>query len=194
MTLDNWKDTWQTAEEETESDLSDEALLRLVKETSEQFDEKIRRRDRREGIAAALVFLFFSTMLLTPSWMVRIGALIVMGWSASIYWILHRARTGYAPPDPKQPVAAAVRTELEKVNEQIRLLERIFWWYLLPPAVGLFLVVGGNAGFSWFTPGYGTSIVALGGGIYYLNQREVRNTLRPRQEELTRLLRQMEGE
>ena len=64
MTLDNWKDTWQTAEEETESDLSDEALLRLVKETSEQFDEKIRRRDRREGIAAALVFLFFSTMLL----------------------------------------------------------------------------------------------------------------------------------
>lgn len=192
MTLDDWKDTWQAAEKGADSTLSDEALLRLVKEKSEAFDETIRRRDRREGIAAALVCLFFSLMLFDPSWVVRIGALIVMGSSASIYWTLRRARTGYAPPAPDQPVVETIRSEREKVAEQIRLLESVFWWYLLPLATGLFLVVGGNAGLSWFTLGYGAFVVALGGGIYYLNQREVRETLRPRREELTRLLRQVE--
>lgn len=192
MTLDDWKDTWQAADKDADSALSDEELLRLVKEQSEAFDKKIRRRDRREGIAAALVFLFFSLQLLDPSWVVRIGALVVMGWSLGMYWTLRRARTGYAPPAPDQPVVETIRSERAKVDEQIRLLETVFWWYLLPLATGLLLVVGGNAGLSWFTLGYGAFVVALGGGIYYLNQREVRENLRPRREALTRLLQQVE--
>jgi hypothetical protein len=192
MTLDDWKDTWQGTDEPVGSALSDEELLRLVKEKSEAFDEKIRRRDRREGIAAALVFLFFATQLLDPSWIVRAGALLVMGSSALIYWTLRRARTGYTPPAPGQPVAETLRSEREKVDEQIHLLETVFWWYLLPLGTGVLLVVGGNAGLSWFTLGYGAFVVALGGGIYYLNQREVRETLRPHRDELTRLLRQVE--
>jgi hypothetical protein len=194
MTLDDWKDTWQAADDTSDPARSDEELLRLVKEKSEAFDEKIRRRDRREGIAAALVFLFFATQLLDPSWIVRAGALLVMGSSAFIYWTLRRARSGYAPPAPDQPVVETLRTEREKVDEQIRLLETVFWWYLLPLGIGVLLVVGGNAGLSWFTLGYGAFVVALGAGLYYLNQREVRQTLRPRREELTRLLRQVEGE
>lgn len=194
MTLDDWKDTWQAADESAESALSDEDLLRLVKEQSKAFDQKIRRRDRREGIAAALVALLFSTMLLDPSWLVRIGALIVIGSSAFVYWTLRRARTGYAPPSLDQPVAAAIRTEREKVDEQIRLLKTVLWWYLLPPGVGLLLVVVGDAGLSWFTLGYGVGVALLGGGIYYFNQRKVRAHLRPRRKELTRLLRQVEEE
>lgn len=195
MTLDDWKDTWQAADEPAGSALSDEELLRLVKEKSEAFDEKIRRRDRREWIAAALVFLvFFAVMLLTSSWLVRVGSLLLMGWSVSLYWTLRRARTGYASPAPDQPVAEAIRTEREKVNEQIRLLQGVLWWYILPPTVGILLFLVGNAGLSWVTLGYGAFVVALGGGIYYLNQREVRETLRPRRNELTRLLRQVEEE
>jgi hypothetical protein len=192
MTLDDWKDPWQAADHATDAGLSDEELLRLVKERAEAFDEEVRRRDRREGIAAALVALFFSTMLLDPSWLVRIGALMVIGSSAFVYWTLRRARTGYAPPSRDQPVAEALRAERENVDEQIRLLERVLWWYLLPPGVGLLMVVAGDAGLSWFTLGYGGVVAALGGGIYYLNQREVRTHLRPRREELTRLLRQVE--
>ena len=191
--LDDFKDAWQAADESAEPALADEDLLRLVQEQAEAFDEKIRRRDRREGIAAVLVFLFFSLMLLDPSWVVRAGALIVMGSSAYIYWTLRRARAGYSSPNVDRPVAAAVRAEREKVDEQIRLLETVFWWYLAPLGVGLLLVVAGDAGLSWFTLGYGGFVVALGGGIYYLNQREVHNTLRPRRRQLTRLLRRVQS-
>lgn len=190
-TFDDWKDTWQAAGD-ADPTLSDEELLGLVKERSEAFDKKIRRRDRREGIAAALVFLFFSLQLLDPSWVVRIGALVVMGSSAFVYWTLRRARTGHAPPTPEKPVAEAIQAEREKVEEQIRLLEGVLWWYIAPLAVGLLMVVAGNAGLSWFTLGYGTFVLAVGAGVYYLNWREVRTNLRPRRDELTRLLRQVE--
>jgi protein-S-isoprenylcysteine O-methyltransferase Ste14 len=190
--LDDFKDAWQAADDPAEPVLSDEALLRLVREQAEAFDETIRRRDRRESVAAALVFLFFSTMLLDPSWVVRIGALLVMGSSVLIYWTLRRARTGHTLPDVDRPVAEAIRAERKKVDEQIRLLETVLWWYIAPLATGILLVAAGDAGLSWFTLGYGAVVLALGGGIYYLNQREVRQTLRPRREELTRLLRRVE--
>ena len=192
MTLDDWKDTWQAADESAEPVLSDDELLRLVKENAEAFDEKIRRRDRREGIAAVLVFGFFSLMLLDPSWVVRAGALLVMGSSVFIFWTLRRVRTGHSAPDADRPVAEVIRAEREKVDEQIRLLETVLWWYIAPLAVGILLVVGGDAGLSWFTVGYGAFVVGLGGGVYYLNQREVRRHLRPRRTKLTRLLRQVE--
>jgi hypothetical protein len=189
--LDDFKDAWRAADD-AEPALSDDELLRLVKARAEAFDEKVRRRDRREGIAAALVFLFFSLQLLDPSWIVRAGALIVMGSSVFVYWTLRRARTGHSLPDADRPVADAIRAERAKVDEQIRLLDNVLWWYLLPPGVGLLLVVVGDAGLSWFTLGYGLVVGALGGGIYYLNQRKVRTHLRPRREELTRLLRRVE--
>jgi Flp pilus assembly protein TadB len=192
--LDDLKGTWQAADESPEPAFSDEELLRLVKDKAKAFDEKIRRRDRIEAIAAAFVFLIFSLALLEPSWVVRAGALLVMGSSVFIYWTLRRARRGYALPSADQPVAEAIRTEREKVDEQISLLENVLWWYILPPTVGLFLVVIGDAGFSWFALGYGTVIVALGIGIYHYNQRAVRRDLRPRRRELTQLLQQIEEE
>jgi protein-S-isoprenylcysteine O-methyltransferase Ste14 len=191
MTLDDWKDTWQ-APNTAESTLSNEKLLRLVKDRSEAFDRKIRRRDRREGIAAALVFLFFSLQLADPSWVVRIGALIVMGSSVFIYWVLRRARTSDPPVATDRPVTEALRAERKKVEEQIQLLEGVLWWYIAPLMAGLLMVVGGAAGLSWFTLGYGTFVLAIGAGVYYLNRREAEANLRPRRDELTRLLRQVE--
>jgi hypothetical protein len=105
---------------------------------------------------------------------------------------LRRARTGHSPPDADRPVAEALRVEREKLDEQIRVLDTVLWWYIAPLAVGILLVVGGDAGLSWFTLGYGAVVVALGAGAYYLNQREVRTHLRPRRAKLTRMLRRVE--
>lgn len=193
MTLDDWKQTWQAADESVDRGRSDDELLRLVKEEAEAFDEKIRRRDRRETVAAVLVFVLFSLMLLDPSWLVRAGALTVMGGSAFVYWTLRRARTGHDPPSVDRPVAEVLRNEREKVDTQIQLLDRVLWWYFAPVAAGSLLVVGGNAGASWFTLGYAAVVVLFGVGVHYLNQRSVRKHLRPRREELARLLQEVES-
>lgn len=191
MRLDDAKDAWQDAEASSGDALSNEALLSLVKTEADAFDEKIRRRDRRERIAAAVVFLGFSVMLFDPSWWVRAGALVVMASSALIVWTLQRARSSESPAS-EQPVAEVIRAERRKVRRQIRLLESVLWWYIAPTALGLGLIVIGGSGLSWFALGYGIVVAGLCVGIYYFNQRTVRQDLRPRQRKLTQLLHQLE--
>jgi hypothetical protein len=191
--LDDAKDAWQADDPSGDRGaIPEEQLLRHVKEEAEAFDERIRWRDRREMIAAGLVFVFFATMLLDPSWLVRIGALIVMGSSGLVVWVLRRARRGERAPAPDRPLAERVRAEREKVDTQIRLLETVLWWYIAPMAVGLGLVVLGDDGLSWFTLGYGTAVAVFCGGVYLLNHRTVRRSLRPRRKRWTRLLRRLE--
>lgn len=191
--LDDARDAWQAAEP-TEGDrpMSDEQLLRIVKAEAEAFDERLRRRDRREMIAGAIVFLIFATMLLDPSWMVRIGALIVMGSSVLVGGVLRRARTADHGAVSDRPLAEAVRAEREKVDTQIWLLENVLWWYLAPMMGGLGLVVLGDEGLSWFTLGYGAAVGVFCAVVYVLNQRTVRRSLRPRRKKWTRLLRQLD--
>lgn len=191
MKLDDAKEAWQNADDASETSLSDEALLALVKEEAEAFDEKIRRRDRREFIAAAVVFSFFSVMLFDPSWMVRAGATVVMASSVWIAWTLRRTRSRESPSS-ERPVAEVIRSERAKVDRQIRLLESILWWYIAPPALGLSLVVAGDVGLSWFALIYGLGGAGVFGCVYHLNQRAVREDLRPRRRKLTRRLRRLD--
>lgn len=199
MNLDEAKELWSSENESTTQSMSTHALsesdiLQGVKEKSDAFDKRIWRRDLIESIAALVVFLFFAWILRDPSWVVRTGALMVMGGSAFIYWKLRRTRTQYDTPSMDRPVAEVIRTERAKVDVQIRLLERILEWYIAPLAIGVILVVAGDEGLSWFTVGYAAFVALISAGIYYLNQRAVRCSLRPRHKELTRLLQQVEEE
>jgi Flp pilus assembly protein TadB len=194
MTLDEAKDRWQSQDESLDPPMSESEMLSFVKQHSESFDRKIWRRDLREGLAAAFVFVAFGVMaVLTASWVVRSGAALVMAGSAYIGWKLYRTRARHRTTAVAgQPVADAIRAELGKVDTQIGLLENVLRWYIAPLAVGVVLVVAGDEGASWFTLGYTTFVVALSGAIYWLNQRAVRRDLRPRREKLARLLRQVE--
>ena len=198
MNLDDAKDLWSsTNEPDTDSmsahTLSESELLRLVKDKADAFDKKIWRRDLIESIAALAVFVFFAWMLRDPSWLVRIGALMVMGGSALIYWKLRRARTRHDDPSLDRPVADVLRTERAKVDDQIRLLETVLWWYIGPLVAGILLITVGDSGWSWFTLVYSSVVLAGSVAIYALNQRAVRTDLKPRRAELTRLLEQVEG-
>lgn len=108
--------------------------------------------------------------------------------------MLHRTRTRHASHPAGSSLAEKLYAERAKVNAQIGLLENILWWYIAPLAVGVVLVVLGLSGWTGFTLGYTASVGVLSGGIYWLNQRAVRRELKPRQRELTRLLRQMEAQ
>jgi hypothetical protein len=198
MNLDDAKALWSSDNEPTDDTmsthtLSDSDILRLVKEQSEAFDKKIWRRDLLESIAAVAVFLFFGWLAWhDPSQLVRAGSLIIMGGSTLIFWRLRRVRTRFADVSAGQPVKQMLQQERAKVDAQIRLLESVLWWYIAPLLVGLLLVTVGDSGWSTFTFVYGAVVLLGATGIYVLNQRAVRRSLRPRRKELTRLLKQVD--
>lgn len=197
MNLDDAKALW-SSEPEPDADamsthtLSKSEILRLVKEQSAAFDKKIRRRDLLESIAAAVVFLLFAWELRDPSWIVRIGAVIVMAGSVSVFWRLRRARSRHAHRSPDRPVAEVLRDEVAKLDAQIHLLETVLWWYIAPIALGVLMVAVGHNGWTWFTAIHSAVVVLGSAGIYVLNQRAVHRDLQPRRAALRRLLDQAE--
>lgn len=177
--------------EETSDDRrSDAEILAFVKTRSEEFDRSIRRRDRRELIAGAFVFAFFSIVLVSASWLTRAGAAIVLGGCISTYVMLRRAKD--AQPTAGLPLTEVLRSERAKVDAQIHLLRRILWWYVAPFAVGPVLVFVGIAGFGIASTVYTVLAMILGAVIHRMNQQAVRSHLIPRRDELDRLLRQVE--
>jgi hypothetical protein len=191
MNLDDAKTYWQSPSEPKEATMSDSEILALVERRSQAFDKTIRRRDLREFIGAALALVLLAPALLHGPWLTRCGVLLVMAGGASIYLKLDRTRRRHAGLHAEWPLAAMLRAERAKVEAQIHLLESILWWYIAPLGAGAVLVVAGTSS-PRFTAGYAIFVALLSWGIYELNQHAVRRELRPRRDELTRLIEQVE--
>ena len=108
----------------------------------------------------------------------------------------HRQR-----PNANASLRACIEISLFQVNHQIRLLKNIFWWYLLPLAIGVGVWI---INVSWEIPPQGrlsrvelaglllgSSVIICGLTfwlVFWLNQFAVRNDLEPRRKELETLL------
>lgn len=193
MTLEEYRSAWQEHEERDVSDLDEEELVESVAGRAAAFERKIRRRDLLEGVAAVVVVAFFGWQAATtPSALARVGAAVVVGGAGFVVWKLRRARREFGTDGVGRPVADRLRLHRRKVQAQIELLENILWWYLAPLAVGAGLFTVGIA------EGPGEAAVALAveagivGFVWWLNQRAVEKGLRPRREELDRLMEELE--
>lgn len=195
MKLDDYREAWREQELSGEDEPDEEELLDWVQEQSEAFERRIRRRDLLETVAAVLVAgLFGYEAATSASWLVRIGAAIIVLGSGFVVWWLRRARTSGPERAADRSVADRLRAERERVEIQIRLLESVVWWYLAPPTVGATLfIVGLDAGTAATLTSLAV-VAAVFGFIWYLNRRAVRTHLRPRRDELNRLLEGLEGE
>jgi Flp pilus assembly protein TadB len=172
--------------------LSDSEILHLVQRQSDAHDRKIRQRDWTESIAAAVVALFFGALAwLESSLLVTAGALLIIAGCVLIPWHLQRTRKRFAAPKSAEPVKQRLLRERDKLDTQIRLLKSVLWWYIAPLLAGLLLVTVGDNGWSTFTFVYGSVVIVGAVGIYMMNQRTVRNDLRPRRERLRELLEQV---
>ena len=99
---------------------------------AQQFERRIRQRNRREVLAGMLVILGFGAGLWRgPNLVARVGcALVMAGALFIIYRLRTRAVAGSIPLDaPRAHAVAAYRRELEVQRD---LLRTVTSWYLLP--------------------------------------------------------------
>ncbi|HEU4586415.1 MAG TPA: hypothetical protein VFR95_11740 [Gemmatimonadaceae bacterium] len=193
MNLDDARRAWQSQTMSEESKMSEDEMLQFVKRESSAFDRTIARRDRREVIAGIIVAMVFLPLLLTGPWLSRVGVLVVLAAIALIYRRLGAARRVEAGERVDLSLATLLETERSKVEGQIRLLESVVSWYIIPPAVGAMLIVIGLDGLSWFTAGYALFTLAIAVLVYWLNRLAVRHDLRPRRAQLDRLIQELQG-
>ena len=190
MDLDRMKERWQSTAGTPPPASPD--LLRSVAARAATLHRQVRQRDWVETAAGVLVsamFAAFAVSIRQP--VARTGAILVS--VACVFVAVHLYRVRTRRPTPQDATLRAhCERELQKVNDQIRLLRSVAWWYLAP-------LVGSSLVFSWGLDSSVTSKVVytlcalfLSLGIYALNQRAVRRQLLPVRDALRDTLAQFD--
>lgn len=192
MTLEETRAVWNADAAPPEAAMSDTQVMAQVLARSRELDRVLRWRDAREGIAAVVVALFMTPLLAQGTVLARVGVLVILVGVAVILTVLLRSQRGVRP-DAGWPLVEVLRAERARVDQQIRLLRSILWWYIAPLTAGLTLLTLGVSGVTWFSTAYLVIVALVHWWIYVLNQRAVRNDLLPRREDLARLLLQLES-
>lgn len=194
MDFDGTQQVWQSQEEPTVT-VHSEALLREVRRNERSFQVTVFWRDVREVlVAAVLAVMFLRTGIRARGWpwFVLAGSCL---WIA-VFMLIDRIRWKRKVVGYGESLVQRIGSSLEQVEHQIRLLASVLWWYILPPGLGILLVLGWEMWHierkSWpLATAFGLTAglcVAVFVFVWWLNQRAVRKELEPRRDELRELL------
>ena len=163
-------------------------------------DRKFRRtiwwRDLREiGAALILAAVFGNVGQTWFRWIAVASCLFVAGF-------LIRSRVGERFRADQASVADQLQQMIRGTETQIRLLRSVFWWYLLPCAIGTVAIVLDRASAHahdhlprrvdpFHLPIFFATMIMLAIGVYWLNQRAVRKQLEPRRASLRQMLAEL---
>jgi hypothetical protein len=199
MDLDNLQKAWQS-QDRSETTLNEEEAFRMVLQKSRKFDRSVFWRDVRESAVAlglAAFFVWGAHKFAAHSWPWYAAAACDL-WVAAFLIADRRVQRDPAPgSSTKECIGQAVRS----VDHQIRLLRNVAWWYLLPCALSILLVLGEMAAQiprdMWMQCYMPFLVTAAGSmillpGVYWLNQYAVRKTLVPLKEEFEKALTDLE--
>jgi hypothetical protein len=154
--------------------------LAEIHQKARTFQTRIRWRNGREYIASIVVILGFSPVLLhRDSWMMQLGAALVIAATVFVAWWMHRQASAKAVPEAGEALRDFHRQELIRQRDALR---SVGLWCLAPFAPGMILVMAGR----WFQSHAANRPIALDhlgillasgiaavvfGAIWWLNQR-----------------------
>ena len=151
---------------------------------------KVRRRDLLETVAAVAVVVWFGLMaivaLVEGAWLQAAFTLLVVAWGAVLPFGLRRSRRLARDGDHGVSMLAYLQAQREAALAQARMLERVWLWYLAPPAIGITGLTLARDGFTPGALGYLAVLVLLYAGIAWLNRHAARTQFRAHADELQR--------
>jgi hypothetical protein len=191
MLLDDLQKTWQS-QQEAQFRVDSTLLLQEMRHNQRSFKVTIFWRDFREVFVAAAMTVFFALQGLNGRgwpWVFLGGTCLFVGG----YILVDRFRRRGRAARFGDSLLGCVEASLEDVEHQIWLLKNVFWWYLLPLAIGIMVVLvfmsvdveGLSNWVRWTGLATSTAFCALVfAGVYWINQVAVRAHLEPRRQEL----------
>ena len=157
----------------------------------------VRRRDRIETVAALAVLALFGAwgwgLLADGKALAGAFALLVAASAAWIPLLLWRARARL-PGEPRhdQPVRIYLERQRDAMRAQASLLERVAWWYVMPPAIGVIGITFALQGPTPYAWGYAAAVLAFDAWVVHINRRAARTRFGAQARQLAEQLRLLE--
>jgi len=196
MNLDELKAVWQSQTSTRRLTIDAEVLLQQLQRNKKSFETAVFWCYFREvGVSLVMVPVWIWIGLrydLPWTWYLCIPALL---WIAG-FMVLDRVRQRRRQPRLGNALRECVEHSLAQVEHLIWLARNVLWWYLLPPGVAIAAFFGHIA---WMVRDVGwlgelivAGMIVVAGlvfwGVYWINQRAIRDELAPRQQELRALI------
>jgi len=128
----------------------DPMTLAQIHHEAERLQTRVRRRNLREYIAGALAIAFFVPVaIFSRSWLMQVGAGLIIVAMVYIFWRLNRVGPSRSPvPDARTQGAALVDFQRAELSRQRDALRSMGFWNIAPVVPGMVLLVLGR----WFGP------------------------------------------
>jgi hypothetical protein len=172
MSDEELKHVWHQPSHQQKIQFNQNLLQMELEDKLAGIEKQIWQRDRREILSALAVIAFFGLFsFFTQSLQARIGCGIII---ASCVWIVYTLKSAPRTTEedrvalPLQAYLNAVRTSLLR---QQALLTTVWYWYLLPPFIGIVVFISGLQASTYFQLIYYPALCLLYLAIYRLNKK-----------------------
>lgn len=204
------KNIWKSSSEIERIKFDLSRLMMDLNDKMKGLERAIRRRDRREiGAAVIGIPLFAYLAYELPFPVAKLAALLNIGHFIYLIIKFRRMQKKKRPVDFAASFTEQLDHQKSDMQEQVRLLDSVLWWYVLPPyLLNIMLIagIGDPATYDWApllkdsVPVMATEKITMimGLGIFYalivwMNKRAVKKTLKPTISEIDRVLLQLES-
>lgn len=185
MDWDKLRSEWREATPEASMMAAEELRAR-----DRSLWKQVRRRDLVETVAAVIVVVFFSLVVIGAlaegEWLQVASALLIASWGAWLPFKLRQARRAAEPDRPGAPTLDYLRQQRDASLLQARMLERVWLWYLTPPAIGIIGLRLAQDGPTAGSLAYFGVMLVLYVGLAWLNRWTARTRFRAHADVLQR--------
>ena len=178
--LDNYLNLiWQQSANKEVVKFEPSELLNDLDSQLINFDKCLKKRDRREVIAAAIVILAFGTgAILFTGIISKIGLSIGVLYGILVIFVLHNVKK-HKPDNYSLPVKDYLVKHRDYLVRERRLLNNVIYWYLLPPFISeVLFFVGQNRGIALLIISI-LFVFIVNACIYFLNKVAVKKVFDP---------------
>lgn len=187
---------WQSSPNQERVKFEKSRLMIDVQSSLDTFHKKIKYRDLTEQMAIILVspvFIYYAFTI--PFLLTKIASALIVLWGIYVFIRLRNAKK-HKPGNFAETYLQYLYETRKYLRIQKDLVDNVFYWYVLPGMVLMFLFIlgPGVSGRLQKVIQAGIGIVGLGVVLTYLNKRAVKRQFIPRLDKVEALIKVMEGQ
>lgn len=189
---------WQRDDGGNRYSIAAEDLSASLHRSAARFYRKFQLRDWAESVAGFVIggfFVAYAVALLPNAlgtgWIDHWDWLLLgfVSWVLAAVFVRERIHSRKDAPRAGDDICTTLKRQNKLLHHQISLLERIAWWYVLPVAVPMAIIIWRSSSFELKLP-YSIIIAVLFGGIIFLNRWYAERRLLPLLEANEKMLKE----